>query len=474
MKNFLSRKIILILLAFFFCNYFIRHPGNDDLTKPEIYCPSQSGTRPGPGNPMKPVTIYLDQSLSYPWWNLLLVKQAISSWSNVSGSTARINYGGEISHTDDWSERLGDKLNSIELVRNNWIFGPYIVALTILDFNSTTGEIREADVLMNGVNFSFGDITIVDADADLGNILTHELGHLLGLGHSQVRLSTMSESTGLAETRRRSLHQDDREAVQWLYPSEVSDLPAPSLWRLKAETCGTSWNYESGPEILEQSAEAQSFCLYGAGFRELFTLRIISERTKSEINDAILNFSFSSENLMSLELDMSQLPPDSYQMEMEIEDSKVGFMRQALLVKEIGNELPLAYIYPASVRIKPGEELMLYGTGSSDPEGSPLSYHWFLIDGATSLGLEGETGATVLFNPPVSGDYLIGLMVDDGVNYSEIAESLIEVSEPMGDSELGCGCQLTRSANLENLAFSCLPVLFWFLWRLRRVFQGRF
>lgn len=65
---------------------------------------------------------------------------------------------------------------------------PVAAGLTTLCFNRNTGEILDADVELNGVDFAISSDGVTLAPdrplADLGNTFTHELGHVHGLDHT--------------------------------------------------------------------------------------------------------------------------------------------------------------------------------------------------------------------------------------------------------------------------------------------------
>jgi hypothetical protein len=53
---------------------------------------------------------------------------------------------------------------------------------------------------------------------DLQSIVTHEIGHFIGIGHSDVESATMFPSSARTEVSKRELASDDVEAVCTIYP----------------------------------------------------------------------------------------------------------------------------------------------------------------------------------------------------------------------------------------------------------------
>lgn len=79
---------------------------------------------------------------------------------------------------------------------NAAFFGSGTLGITSLGYDSKTGEILSADILLNESFFNsiyFTDDPSISSgnDAYLGDVLTHELGHFLGLGHSEAPGSSM-------------------------------------------------------------------------------------------------------------------------------------------------------------------------------------------------------------------------------------------------------------------------------------------
>ncbi len=91
------------------------------------------------------------------------------------------------------------------------------LALTTITFNTTNGEIFDADV---EINSAANQLTIGDTQVrtDLLSIVTHEAGHFLGLSHTSKSDSTMFASYAPGSTGLRSLSPDDAAGICSVYP----------------------------------------------------------------------------------------------------------------------------------------------------------------------------------------------------------------------------------------------------------------
>jgi hypothetical protein len=94
------------------------------------------------------------------------------------------------------------------------------LALTTVSYNTETGEIYDADVELNSHDAFF---TVTDEDgaisADLQSVVTHEVGHFLGLSHSSDSTAVMRGTGYLpGTTDLRYLTTDDITGVCEIFP----------------------------------------------------------------------------------------------------------------------------------------------------------------------------------------------------------------------------------------------------------------
>jgi uncharacterized protein (TIGR03382 family) len=92
------------------------------------------------------------------------------------------------------------------------------LAITEVSYRVADGEIQDADIVVNAVEFGW---TVEEGSCagayDLEGALAHELGHLLGLGHSVDEDATMFSTGAPCETHKRDLTDDDQSGVHYLY-----------------------------------------------------------------------------------------------------------------------------------------------------------------------------------------------------------------------------------------------------------------
>lgn len=105
--------------------------------------------------------------------------------------------------------------NIIMFRDHDWPYANAIdtLALTTLIFNADNGEIYDADVEVNTFQSPMAIGHVGPTDIDFSSVITHEIGHFLGLSHSDAQGSTMTASYSPGQTEMSSIEQDDVDGV---------------------------------------------------------------------------------------------------------------------------------------------------------------------------------------------------------------------------------------------------------------------
>lgn len=105
---------------------------------------------------------------------------------------------------------------------------PAALALTHLNFDSLTGDLLTVEIAVNGFAFRWapGDDCANGTDDfqyDLESTLAHEVGHAVGLRHSEDPQATMFTRPQPCARERRDLSDDDLSAIAALYGEGTED-----------------------------------------------------------------------------------------------------------------------------------------------------------------------------------------------------------------------------------------------------------
>lgn len=158
------------------------------------------------------------------------LQRALRTWSTAS-NVRFVPVSSKLQSVSPAGEGDGVSLITIAPTSENLaMFGESNnAARTRVFYDSVTGEISEADIAINPFPFSAqGTALQFSTDGspgtyDLESTFVHELGHLLGLSHSQVIGATMQSAQGLngvygmSALTERTLSDSDRVAVRSIY-----------------------------------------------------------------------------------------------------------------------------------------------------------------------------------------------------------------------------------------------------------------
>jgi len=126
--------------------------------------------------------------------------------------------------------------------------------------------------------------------------------------------------------------------------------------------------------------------------------------------------------------------PGIYVVQLIVNDGKVDSSADTVTIST-ENSAPVADLGKRR-RAQVGETVTLDGSGSTDPDGDPLSYSWSLVSrpasstsymaGASSDAAAGDS-STFVFVPDAPGTYVVQLIVNDGTVNSDAATCTVRV-----------------------------------------------
>ena len=157
-----------------------------------------------------------------------IIRKTFQAWSDVDcpdGTVAAMTFQERepIPCKKSQYNKTGPNVIVVLFQDSNWRYRGIdgTLAKTSVTYNDQTGEILDADIEVNTAN---NTVTITDDPAkveyDLQAILTHEVGHFIGIAHSPDPAAVMFASYSPGSTSQRQLHPDDVAAVCGIYPAD--------------------------------------------------------------------------------------------------------------------------------------------------------------------------------------------------------------------------------------------------------------
>lgn len=212
-----------------------------------------------------PYLIHQDGSEDVLWDDVRAsIETSFNTWEQVPCSSLAFTYAGQ---TD--LQVAVDGQNVLLWIESDWIYGEEAAAATSLWI--PIEEDRTADVAFNGEGFTWAiepEAAISYSTLDIQAVLTHELGHFSGLGHTERSVDTMYFSWR-PWPGQRTLSADDKLGLCALYPVTADECATAgectdddtcdpyeygNLCTVHPDAIGDVCNYER--------IECESFCLF--------------------------------------------------------------------------------------------------------------------------------------------------------------------------------------------------------------------
>jgi hypothetical protein len=176
-----------------------------------------------------PVSYYINQNGTPDCPNeFTAIQNAFQTWENECRSFLDYTYAGTTNRTTP----IQDGYNVCYWYESNWPYGSNIIAIchywyTYWYHGSYIDSVRldEFDISFNGVNYTWSSSGEA-GKMDVENVTAHEAGHSFGLADLYAVADSQKTMYGYinnGETKKRTLEQDDRDGIAYLYPNDSQD-----------------------------------------------------------------------------------------------------------------------------------------------------------------------------------------------------------------------------------------------------------
>jgi hypothetical protein len=179
---------------------------------------------------------------------LAVLRKTFQAWTEVQcpgGGTASVTFEerGPVSCHKSEYNKDSRNVNVVLFQDNDWKYRGIdaTLAKTSVTYNDETGEIYDADIEINTAN---NDMTLTDPPKkvtyDLRAIITHEVGHFIGIAHSSDDSAVMAPTYSPGSIAQRKLTPDDIAAVCEIYPPKSGLVCAPEPRGGFSDSCGNT------------------------------------------------------------------------------------------------------------------------------------------------------------------------------------------------------------------------------------------
>ena len=290
------------------------------------------------------------------------INKSFAVWEKAANVKFEISFTDKLSISS--SGKSGDKTNLISIAQtpeNLLLFAKdsqEVSARTRVFFNRR-GIISEADIILNPYQQFSTDGSI--GTYDLQAVLTHEIGHLLGLDHSNVIGATMQENQGkngiyaLPNFTARSLSPDDFAGIRGIYGAnaETDDCCGSVSGSISAKNNFLNGNLQIW---LEEISSGRTITSVAADSDGKFVIEGLNEgeyRIFSKGNSPINNKTSAAENLGIVKISNGKITEFS---------GKITGRKQNFNIDLIGFNGQLSNL---SVPVNPGKSFTIYLGGKN-------------------------------------------------------------------------------------------------------------
>ncbi len=164
------------------------------------------------------------------------IQNGANAWNNEGNANFQFQYGGT-TNISDWNFD-GHNVCTFVMYETNSIATTYY-------WTSGGTDVIECDIVYNDLDYEWNGVGYPTSwQMDIWNISSHEFGHWLSLGHSDIYWATMYPYADYGETYKRDLYYDDIDGIQAIYG--VYQEPTPPVADFTADPT-------SGPAPLQVS-----------------------------------------------------------------------------------------------------------------------------------------------------------------------------------------------------------------------------
>jgi hypothetical protein len=146
------------------------------------------------------------------------VEAAVGAWDEVRCDGERANI--RVAMASESEDDDADAVITIEFLSASWPYEENAVGRTVIEFDEDTGAVSGAAIYLNAEQYVL-KVSPRDLEVDLTAVLTHEIGHVLALGHTTVEGATMFSEAEVGFTSDfTTLEADDEAGLCALYPPD--------------------------------------------------------------------------------------------------------------------------------------------------------------------------------------------------------------------------------------------------------------